>query len=98
MKPAPCSLAGTMSGICDSPRALRVLVEAEHGVVGRQDGAARVAENRRYTLVRQYLHDHFRAGHFLAGERMLDGGRGRLAPTRSSHGYLWGFCHGCRGA
>ena len=71
-----------------------VFVEAEHGVVGRQDGAARVAENRGYTLVRQYLHDHLGAGHLLTGERMA---RWRARPAcRRGHGHviLGGFAIG----
>ena len=55
-----------------------ILVEAEHRVVGRQDGPTAVPEDRRYALVGQYLHDHLRAGHFLTRERMGNGGRGRL--------------------
>ena len=56
-----------------------------------------VAENRRYTLVRQYLHDHFRAGHLLAGERMLDGGVAGFGGAVKSR-IFGGFCHGCSGA
>ena len=47
-----------------------LLVVPEDGVVGRQDGAARVAEDRRRALVRQHLHDHLGAGHDLTGPRM----------------------------
>jgi hypothetical protein len=47
-----------------------LLVVPEDGVVGRQDGAARIAEDRRRALVRQHLHDHLGAGHDLTGPRM----------------------------
>ena len=54
-----------------APSAAALLcVVAEHRVVGRQDGAAAVAENGRYALVGEHLDDHLRAGHLLAGERM----------------------------
>ena len=73
MKPAPCSLAGTMSGIC-APAVPGLLgVIEEYGVVGGQDGAAAVAENRGDALIRQHLHDHLGAGHFLTGKRMAGG-------------------------
>ena len=46
------------------------LVVAEHGVVGWQDRAAAVAENRGYTFVRQHLHDDVGAAHHRACERV----------------------------
>ena len=70
MKPAPCSLAGTISGIGWRPSALHSLVVYENRVVGRQDRAAAVAENGFDALVGQHLDDDLGAGHLLAGERM----------------------------
>jgi hypothetical protein len=77
MKPAPCSLAGTTSGIGLRPAAAHGLVVYEDGVVGRQDGPAAVAENGLDALVRQHLDDDFGARHLLAGERMSDVRRAR---------------------
>ena len=47
-----------------------LVVVAEHRVVGGQDGAAAVAEDRLHALVGEDLHDHLGAGHALAGERV----------------------------
>ena len=48
--------------------AARLLVVEEHGVEGRQDGPAAVAEDGGHALVREHLHDHAGAGHALAGQ------------------------------
>ena len=66
MNPAPCSLAGTISGIDGSV----FLVVAKYGVVNRQDRAAAVAENRVDALVGQHLHQHVRARHAGARQRV----------------------------
>jgi hypothetical protein len=47
-----------------------LVVVAEHRVVGGQDGAAAVAEDRLHALVDEDLHDHLGAGHAFAGERV----------------------------
>ena len=56
-EPAPCSLAGTISGICAAAGAPLRLVVDEDGVVGRQDRAAAVAEDGLDALVGEHLHD-----------------------------------------
>jgi hypothetical protein len=49
----------------------RVLgVVAEDGVIGRQDRAARVAENRVDAFVGEHLDEDIRAGHTRAGQRV----------------------------
>ena len=70
MKPAPCSFAGTISGIGRRPARCTVLVVDEDRVVGRQDRAAAVAEDGLDALVGEHLDDDLGAGHLLAGERM----------------------------
>ena len=59
---------------------LRLVVE-EHRVVGWQDRAAGITEDRGRAFIRQDLHDDLRAGHRTTGERMRRGcglGRGRV--------------------
>ena len=70
MKPAPCSLAGTTSGI-GFALAVVGLVVAKNGVVGGQNGAAAVAEDGLDALVSEDLDNNVRAGHRLPGERVL---------------------------
>ena len=66
MNPAPCSLAGTISGMADCV----FLVVAKYRVVNRQNRAAAVAENGVDALVGQHLHEHVRAGHAGARQRV----------------------------
>ncbi len=72
MKPAPCSLAGTISGIDEAAiGALVLVVVAKHRVVDGQNGAAAVAEDRIDALVGHHLHDRIGAAQRLTGERVL---------------------------
>ena len=50
-------------------RAVRLVI-AEHGIVGRQNRAAAITENRVDAFVRQDLNDRLRTGHSPAGKRM----------------------------
>ncbi len=52
---------------------LLLLVEQEYGVVGRQDGAAAVAENGGHAFVGEHLHDHPGTRHPLSGKRVSRG-------------------------
>jgi len=49
------------------------LVVEKHRIVGRQDGAAAVAEYGGYTFISQHLHDHLGAAHALPRPRMSCG-------------------------
>jgi hypothetical protein len=53
-----------------------------------------VPENRRYTLVREYLHDHLGAGHLLARERMAMGARPASATRQVTDRILGVFAIG----
>ncbi len=48
-----------------------LVVVAKHGVVGRQDGPAAVAENGVHALIRQHLDDHIGAAHAATRQRVL---------------------------
>ncbi len=53
-------------------------VVAEDRVVHRQDRAARIAEQHVDAFIGEYLHDHLRTAHGLAGERVGGVRRGNL--------------------
>src|SRR6185312_8314429 len=55
--------------LCATHACLLLVVE-EDGIVGRQDGAAAIAENGPDTLIGQHLYDHPGTGQGLAGKRM----------------------------
>ena len=69
--------AGALLGGGDDQADLLVeralLVVAEDRVVGRQDGAAAVAEDRVDPFVGQHLYDRVGADHLVPGQRMLTG-------------------------
>jgi len=62
------------------------VVEAKNGIVGRQDGAATVAEDRIHTFVSENLHDHIGATHARARKGMLRccSGRGLIFHSNAS--------------